>query len=102
MKQMSENIENPNPEEKLEKAGDALGEAMARQTPEIKSLLRTLKEQASAEFDKVVKEGSYMDRALYFAALICENEEITDDDLLSKATDYIDATHDYMEWLNKK
>ena len=46
MKLMSENIENLNPEEKLEKAGDALGEAMARQTPEIKSLLRTLKEQA--------------------------------------------------------
>ncbi len=84
-------------EERLEHAGEELGRALAALPPQTKALVREIKDNVEHEFEEQRKQGNYMDRSMFFAAALIAHEEITDENLIRAASNYVDADHAYMK-----
>jgi len=82
-----------NIEKQLEEAADALGKAMAEASPEVKKILRDMKEQVEKFVVQEAKEGKRMDASALFAAGIIAHPEILDTRVIGAAKDYIDTDY---------
>ncbi len=84
-------------EKRLEEAGEELGRALAALPPEVKTMVRELKQNVEREFEEQRKQGNYMDRSVFFAAALIGHEEIRDENLIRAAANYVDADHAFMK-----
>lgn len=85
------------PEQRLEQAGEELGRVLAALTPEQKALVRDIKEGVNREFEEQQKQGNYMDRSAFFAAALVGHPDLTDENLVRAASNYVDADLAYMK-----
>ena len=87
---MSEN----NLELQLIDAGEKLGQAMAKVGEEEKKILREMKSQVDLFVTEEEAKGKYLDRSAFFAAGIIAHPDLTTEELIDAAKNYID--YDYM------
>jgi len=84
-------------EKRLEEAGEELGRVLATLPPEVKTMVREIKQNVELEFEEQRKQGNYMDRSVFFAAALIGHEDIIDENLIRAAANYVDADHAYMK-----
>ena len=85
-------MENIN-EKKLIESGERLGRALAGCSEEEKKILRDMKEQVDLFAKEEDDRGRFLDRSALFAAGIIAHPDITSEDLISAAKEYIDMDY---------
>ncbi|MCL5037813.1 MAG: hypothetical protein M1269_11960 [Chloroflexi bacterium] len=86
---MAENIQ----ETKLIEAGERLGQVLAKCSDEEKKILRDMKKEVDGFANEEDKKGRFLDRSALFAAGIIAHPDITDEEVISAAKEYIDMDY---------
>ncbi|MCD6309376.1 MAG: hypothetical protein J7M18_01600 [Candidatus Eremiobacteraeota bacterium] len=89
-------------EEKLIKAGERLGQALASCSEEEKKILREMKEQVDMFANEEEDKGRFLDRSALFAAGIIAHPDITGEELISAAKEYIDMDYLFVKGEEEK
>jgi hypothetical protein len=91
-------------EGKLEAACDNLGRMMAKQTAEVKNILRILKKETEEFCEKAMQErNQYIDKASLFVLAITLDDNLKSiDELQAEAQKYLEADKAYTTALMEK
>jgi len=87
-------------EENLIKAGEKLGELMAKCSKKEKAILQEIKKSVEKYAAEMEENGKYVDKSsLYAVAIILDDNLNADDGLLEAAKVYIDVDFEYIKSL---
>lgn len=87
-----------NPHEKeLEQAAEELGKAMSAVLEKEKAILRDMKKQVDDFTEEEAKKGKFYDKSAIFAFGIIAHPELSDEDLIKAAKNYIDIDYAFIK-----